>query len=508
MIPSQAYRFTASRFTINQFTWLVICLLTVSSAFAQGGPPPGPLQPLPPVPTPPQNPITAEKALLGKFLFWEEQLSSDDAVACATCHLPEFGGSDPRSADMNTTHPGFDEVFGNADDVFGSLGLQQQDCDGNMLADAMFTDARQVTGRRTPGFMMAAYSDTLFWDGRAGPSFVDPQTGVTVIPVGGALEDQSLAPLLSEVEMACVDRTWQDVIDKLEVIQPLALASDLPAAMTAALVNFPTYPDLFQNAFGTPDITTQRIAFALATYQRTTIANQTPFDDFIAQGPSALTPLQNQGRQVFVGNCLPCHGGPTLSDDNFHFIGLRPRTEDIGRQAVTGNPPDQGRFRTPSLRNVALRAPYFHTGGKATLAEVVEFYNDGGDFPTQAIDPLNLSPAEQNALVNFLETALTDPRAANGLPPFDHPSLQTYFRRGDTNEDNTVSIPDVIVLLNYLFAGGELDCLDAGDADDSGGVALADAIVILNRLFLGAAPLPAPSDTTVGPDPTADSLGC
>ncbi len=489
------------------------------SAFAQPGggpggggpPPPPPLVPLPPAPIPAANPLTPAKVILGKILFWEEQLSSDDTVACGTCHLPEFGGSDVRSQMEEGRNPGLDLLFGSADDVMGSPGVAAQECDGEYLEDDVFGWELQVTGRKSPSSIMAAYSPRLFWDGRATPTFVDPETGVTLITGGGALESQAIAPILASAEMACADRTWDDVRTKLEGATPMALAVDVTPDMSAALASDPDYPALFDAAFGSPDISAARIAFAIASYERTLVPNQAVIDNFIAIGPAALTPLQNQGLQLFGQNCLPCHSGPEFTDNIFHNIGVRPNAEDLGRQEVTGLPQHAGQFRTPSLRNVALRAPYFHNGGKQTLAEVVDFYNQGGDFDenlSPLIEPLGLSAGQRNALVHFMETTLTDPRVEQGLAPFDHPTLRPSFRRGDVNGDNNFDIADPIGALDYLFGATTLDCLDAADSNDDGAVNVADVVTSLTRIFEGGQPLPAPSDLRRGPDPTADGLDC
>ena len=111
---------------------------------------------------------------------------------------------------------------------------------------------------------------------------------------------------------------------------------------------------------------------------------------------------------------------------------MRPPAEDLGRQIVTDNPGDRGRFKVPSLRNVGLRAPYFHNGGKATLTDVVNFYNVGGEFfdnQDPAINPLGLSPQQIAQIVDFLQNGLTDPRVAQGLPPFDRPTLHSELVR-------------------------------------------------------------------------------
>ncbi len=379
---------------------------------------------LPPPPAPPQNPITAQKAVLGKMLFWDEQLSSDNRVACGTCHFPAADGGDPRTVLPGSVHPGADGLFGSPDDVRGSPGVVHADAGDDYEPSALFDLDPQVTDRASPSFIMAQYAPELFWDGRASSTFVDPESGGVSIPAGGALESQAVAPPVSDVEMAHAGRDWSEITAKLEVVQPLGMATNLPPDVVAARMADPTYPDLFEAAFGTPDITAERIAFALATYQRTLVPDQTPFD------LGTLTPQQQQGRNVFngPGRCNLCHTLPMGTDFAFHNLGVRPPAEDVGRQAVTGQGADLGRFKTPSLRNVGLRPRFMHNGQFATLNQVVNFYNGGGGFPVNRdplIVPLGLPPQARNNLVAFLSGGLTDPRVANELPPFDRPTLRS-----------------------------------------------------------------------------------
>jgi hypothetical protein len=122
-----------------------------------------------------------------------------------------------------------------------------------------------------------------------------------------------------------------------------------------------------------------------------------------------------------------CHGGSLFTDNQFHNIGVRPDTEDTGREQVTGLPTNRSEFRTPSLRNVELRGSYFHNGRFKTLEEVVAFYNRGGDFAADnkpnLIHPLNLTPQQQADLVAFLKRPLTDPRVSAESGPFSRPTL-------------------------------------------------------------------------------------
>ena len=511
--------------SVRLFFLLFLAWLSFGDVLVAQGPPPPPpppggggIPPLTPVPEPAQHPSTTEEEMLGKFLFWETQLSQDRAVSCGTCHFPEAGGSDPRTLSEVTRHPGSDGVLGTPDDIMGSIGSQSQNCDGTILSNTFFGTERQVTNRKSQSTLGAMYSPNLFWDGRIGPQFINPETGAVSIPgagsgspAGGALEAQAIDPILSEIEMGCDSRSWDDVRARLLAAVPLQYSTNIPVAMASTLAQFPDYSALFTMAFGTPTITAERIAFAIAAYERTLNPDQTPFDLFLAGNPNAMSNDAQQGFNRFQNACLPCHGGPFLSDNVFHDIGVRPENEDLGRFLITGNNVDRGRFKTPPLRNVELRAPYFHNGGKETLLDVVNFYNGGGDFqnPEQGpgTPPLGLPLGARLDIVEFLE-ALTDPRAEQGLPPFDHPSMPVYFRRGDVNSDGVMDISDAIGVLQYLFDGLVVNCDDAADANDDGEINISDAVRLLSRLFNGGEPLPAPSESAEGPDLTIDQLEC
>lgn len=389
----------------------------------------GMFQPLPPMPVPAQNPITPQKAILGKLLFWEEQMSSNNRVACGTCHAFGAGGGDLR----RVVNPGPDGVTPSLDDIFGSPGVKRSDQNNDYIPDPTYGFQQQVTDRASPTFLVGGYFTDLFWDGRARSTFIDPANGQVAIPAGGALESQSMGPPMSATEMAHDLRTFAQLTGKLATVKPMALATNLPADMAAAIAGGVTYPDLFQAAFGTPAITARRIAFAIATYERTLVPDQTPYDAFVAGNPGALTPQQMNGLMVFMGpgRCAICHPTGLFSDDLYHNLGLRPIAEDNGRQAVTGNPADAGRFKTPSLRNVGLRTSFMHNGQFQTLQEVFNFYFVGGGPFAFNKDPqmlpLSVSPQDANDLIDFLANALTDPRVAAGLPPFTRPTLRSQL---------------------------------------------------------------------------------
>ena len=411
--------------TNNFLASMLLVALAASPAFAQ---PPPPLTPLPPPPQPAGNLVTTAKANLGKVLFWDEQLSSTRTVACGSCHQASRGGSDPRSVTGSTraVHPGLDGITGTADDIIGSPGVVLNHADGSLQSSEMFSMHEQVTGRLAPSFINSGYAPVTFWDGRAGGTFIDPETGVTILPSGGALENQVLGPPLSSAEMGHVGRGWSDVTSRITASKPLALSTVVPSDLLA-WINGRSYAELFGEAFGSATVSAARIAMAIASYERTLFSTQSPFDLLIA-GTAALTPQENAGFQLFgrIG-CAGCHAGSLMSDNRFHYIGVRPAAEDSGRMIVTHRVADLGAFRTPSLRNVGLRSSLMHNGRFSTLAQVVDFYDRGGDFnapnKAPAIRPLNLTPVEKAQLIAFLTRALTDPRVASQSTPFDRPSL-------------------------------------------------------------------------------------
>lgn len=394
---------------------LLAALLTVSAGASFA---------LPRVPVPLENPITEPKRVLGKILFWDEQLSSDDTVACGTCHRPAYGGADPRAG----RHPGTDP--GTIDDVLGSPGIAYRDRHGEPLEHPLFGVDVQVTTRLAPSIFGALWAEELFWDGRAGSVFRDPVTGEVLIERYGALETQALHSLMNEAEMAYRHRAWSDVTEKLEGIRPLALATDWPPDVQKAIGAHASYPALFDAAFGTPAITPARIAFALATYQRTLVADQTPWDRYQDGNDDALDERQIAGWRAFQTlRCASCHMPPLFTNDDFFNIGLRPSSYDLGRGAVTGQTKDAGDMKVPSLRNVGLRARLMHSGQFSSLGEAIAFYVTG--FPSAERDELpeggpysfSMSAIMERDLLEFLRGALTDPRVRDEQFPFDRPRL-------------------------------------------------------------------------------------
>jgi cytochrome c peroxidase len=220
-----------------------------------------------------------------------------------------------------------------------------------------------------------------------------------------------------------------------------------------------SYQELVQRAFGSGDALGQFSAYwgqAIQAYESLLVPDQTPLDRFLLGDRAQLTQSEQRGLSVFQGKgeCSKCHSGPELTDasvsfflangainedlgdQGFHNNGVRPTSDNLGRASngpggvslsVSGAAADRGAFKTPGLRNVALTAPYFHNGGKSTLAAVVDFYDRGGDFANaekaRRVRRLGLSDSEKAALVDFLQNGLTDCRVAKQRAPFDHPAI-------------------------------------------------------------------------------------
>lgn len=349
---------------------------------------------LPTVPHPPGNPPTAEKIALGRKLFFDRRLSINGTMSCAMCHVPEQGFA---NHEMQT-----------------AIGVEGR------------------SGRRNaPTILNTGFLARLFHDGR------DP-----------ALETQFLTPLLARHEMA-----------------------NPSAGHVIALLNgLPDYRALFRDAFGAP-ASVDRMGMALAVWQRSLVAGDAPFDRWFYLGDdTALSEAQKRGHALFAGRagCASCHvigeSDALFTDQMFHDTGYgwmrerqrqrgsdvtrvqvapgvyhdlgrdrltrlaRPRAADLGRYEVTEDPADRWRFRTPSLRNIAVTRPYMHDGGLPDLAAVIAFYNDGGPgHPDQdaRIAPLGLEARDMADLEAFL-ISLTSPdlpclaAGARGQPRRDH----------------------------------------------------------------------------------------
>jgi cytochrome c peroxidase len=228
----------------------------------------------------------------------------------------------------------------------------------------------QQTTRRAPTLLNRAYGKTFFWDGRS-----------------ATLEQQALQPIEHPAEMGS---TVADAVRRLR--------------------DHKEYPTLFAAAF--PDgVTAANLGKALASFERVLLRGDSRIDRFRQKGKhGGLTPAERHGLWLYEskGQCWRCHAGPNFTDEDFHNTGVRWGKEplDLGRFAVTKRETDRGKFKTPTLRGVALTAPYMHDGSLKTLEEVVEFYNRGGGANPHLdarIRPLNLTPGEMSDLVAFLK---------------------------------------------------------------------------------------------------------
>jgi cytochrome c peroxidase len=289
------------------------------------------------IPAPFGNPITTEKAELGRRLFFDPLLSRDSTTSCASCHRPELAFADERRF---------------------SPGVRGRTIE-----------------RTAPSLSNRGYGRAFFWDGRA-----------------ASLEEAVLMPIRNPREMDL----------------------ELPRLL-ARLASHEKYLRLFASAFPGEPLTEGGVARALSTYLRTVLSGDAPIDRFTAGDTSALADSARRGRRLFLGRagCSACHGGPTFTDEELHNTGVSWGSADLGRFGVTGEEADRGRFKTPSLRNVARTAPYMHDGSIPTLDAVLEFYFGGGGANPHldaSIRVLDLAAEERRDVIEFLE-ALTSPSA-------------------------------------------------------------------------------------------------
>lgn len=183
------------------------------------------------------------------------------------------------------------------------------------------------------------------------------------------------------------------------------------------------YRDQFKKVFGTEDLTIDHVAMAIASYERTILSGNSPFDKYQAGDKTALSEAAQRGLALFNGkaNCFRCHTGFNFTDEGFHNIGVgwdseKKEFKDTGRYQVTKEQGDKGAFKTPTLRNIAQTAPYMHDGSEKTLEDVVEYYDRGGTpnpYLAAEVKPLNLTAEEKKDLVAFLRSLTGEiPKAA------------------------------------------------------------------------------------------------
>lgn len=300
---------------------------------------------------PDDNPLTIQKVKLGRMLFYEKRLSLDGSISCSSCHRQKHAFTDSSQF---------------------SLGVSQ--LPGKRHAMAIFN--------------MAWNSNEFFWDGRA-----------------HLLRDQALLPIEDDVEM---EETLDNVIAKLELDS--------------------VYQDQFTRAFGSEKITPLRLSLALENFMNSIVSYDSKYDRFL-RNEATLTPSEERGRELFFAeynpffpsvsgaDCQHCHSGRNFENDQYMNNGLDAEVDftDLGRFDVTGNLADKAKFKVPSLRNIALTAPYMHDGRLQTLEEVVDHY-DNGLHPSSTLDitlentratGLMLTAQDKTDLVAFLHT-LTD----------------------------------------------------------------------------------------------------
>lgn len=232
--------------------------------------------------------------------------------------------------------------------------------------------AFKLGGRNSPTVINRLFSKEQFWDGRAED-----------------LEAQAKGPLVNPVEMAMA-------------------STDIAVGKIAAVKG---YAPLFKAAFGDDKVNIDRIAQAIASYERTVVSGDSPYDRYQAGNKDALSASAVRGMDLFNGkaNCKVCHAGFNFTDESYHNLGVEQSgpKPDPGRAAISKSDNDLGAYKTPSLRNVALNAPYMHDGSEATLRDVIVFYNKGGaanPHLSKEMKPLGLTAGEIDDLVAFVES--------------------------------------------------------------------------------------------------------
>jgi cytochrome c peroxidase len=205
--------------------------------------------------------------------------------------------------------------------------------------------------------------------------------------------------------------------------QAFKASDQSPELLVANLGAIPAYQEQFRSVFGT-DLNAEGVAKAIAAYERTILSGNSAYDRFLAGEQRALSPEAQRGLALFEGKarCVTCHAGFNFTDESFHNlgVGMEHQAPDLGRYSVTKDEADKGAFKTPTLRDVARRAPYMHDGSLTSLEAVVAFYNQGGKknpWLSKAIQPLHLTAEEQADLVAFLQALTGEVAAEVSNPP-------------------------------------------------------------------------------------------
>lgn len=267
---------------------------------------------------------------------------------------------------------------------------------------------RRAGRRNAMTLLNAAYFDRLFWDGRA-----------------EGLLDLALQPIQSPLEM---NADLEDVVARLEKTDG--------------------YPAAFKEAFGSPEITAERISRAIASFVRSLVSSPSRFDRFVQGDYRRMNEQEIEGLHLFRtrARCMNCHNGPRFSDGQFHHTGLSyygRRFEDLGRYDVTGNPEDRGKFRTPTLRDVRHTGPWMHNGLFDDFTGILRMYNRGIPVGARArpgapqlsplIRPLGLDDHEIEALEAFLG-------ALGRRPPFVEPPALPGLAESASDSSGTTEL--------------------------------------------------------------------
>jgi len=243
-------------------------------------------------------------------------------------------------------------------------------------------DGMKPLKRHTPTILNSAYADLLFWDGRA-----------------DSLEAQALGPIQSPAEM---NQPLNKVLERVKSIDG--------------------YKPMFEKAYPGEPVSEKTLAKAIATFERTVVSAQAPFDRWVAGDQNALSEQAKRGFDLFnhKAGCAQCHSGWNFTDNGFHDIGVD--DQDLGRGALVKIEAMQHAFKTPTLRNVASRAPYMHNGSELCLEAVIDFYDRGGNAQrpslAEEMHPLHLTTDEKTDLVAFLQslTSVDKPVSIPALP--------------------------------------------------------------------------------------------
>ncbi|MFL5741206.1 MAG: cytochrome-c peroxidase [Flavisolibacter sp.] len=327
---------------------------------------------------PSDNPLTAEKIALGKMLFWDPVLSGNKDVACASCHHPSYGYGDGLDLSIGVNGQG--------------LGTQRHFLSPNSIPFAK-RNALSLLNTAFNGIDKNGNYDpstaAMFFDNRV-----------------RSLELQSLEPMKTLEEMKGRSIASTDILDTI----------------VNRLKNISQYSVLFESAFQIKDaVTAQNLGRAIASYERTLLANHSPFDEYMRGNKSAMTSAQIQGMNDFVSSgCARCHSGPMFSDYSLHVLSVPDNTKLPTDAGANGS----YAFRTPSLRNLSFTAPYMHSGVFNSLDAVLDFYERVGDHHSQnghvSNDQLdeNLGRVRGNdkaSIIQFLN-ALNDPDFDKTIP--------------------------------------------------------------------------------------------